>query len=267
MRLSIGCFDTVLKGLRSRKFSKKRPLPIFRDCLEVRVEEPLLDASGEIDMFESAQLDSRSMCLYGPKNKEGYRRFKIDHEFDISALKDVIPDDSGLITMSSQTYESSTGIEFVIIPGYRLKNPKANFYAVRTKVYNSIKSKLIRGEKVAIDENFAKINTWLTKDEVPNNLLWQVLALKSNDASVRNLRESSAFLRDRYVPKAVEYSCFGDDNQGMGVYINPSFTDFRLRSFFVDSARGRSDAKTKESFNRKCCFPRYARKRQVSAKN
>ena len=210
----------------------------LRQNMQARVDTPVLE--NETNLWNT-WLDSKTMNLYGGLNEDKRRRFKIDHDFDLSMIVDSDINSDGSIITAGETYMTSKGTEFIVIGRSDLKGAD-NDYAIRADKYESIREQLGKGDYKVSDLEEAggfRINDSLTKEEVLRSDGWKELAVGKNNASEKEYEEASTFLEE-YVSKAEDNNCFR--SRGMGFYVGKEVDWFKVRPWYVGDSINWSSA-------------------------
>lgn len=90
--------------------------PTFRDNLLTRIDEPIVGGANT----QNHILGSRTIIVYGGQHEKGKYRFKVDREFPVEKLSQIIssyPRPCNHCAPTDQdVYEKSEGTEFIITP-------------------------------------------------------------------------------------------------------------------------------------------------------
>ncbi len=232
------------------------PVPSFRQNLEARVSgPPVVDG---VNIWQT-NLNSRTTMLEGDNYHgyntieiDGYRAFKVDHDFDLSLITGTMFADGGL-EISAPQYHSSQGTEFVIIKKEDLQGADCD-YAIRRDKYNAFRSaNATRNYELEpfVKVGGFKINRDLTIEEAKSSDGWLELCVGKNKASEADYAEAKCFLGN-YADKAIANNCFSDD-LGMSFCVNTDAMDSAMHLWYVHSSRVGSSANGRGSL---CSFVR-----------
>ena len=179
----------------------------IRQIMEARVDTPVIEKGNGWQTL----VDSKTMTFYGGVNEDGWNRFKIDHGADISSIVNLqgssLP--CGTLSIDEKTYMQSQGTEFIIIDMEKKKRfrsrgnyqGKRDLYAIKADEYGSIRDQLNEG--------------------------WIELAVGKNNASKEDYIKAAEFLKEKFVPQAVNHNCFRED-EGMGFGVTSNQDHFRV---------------------------------------
>lgn len=130
--------DNVQKGLLEQVYS-------IMDIMFSRIETPVIDNNPlswkkETDLWEYA-INSKTMFLTGGRNEDKRKRFKIDHDYNLSSIVDKKVDSNGSISIDEDIYNASEGTEYIVIEKGEIDVAKSD-YAIRADKYELLKGKM-----------------------------------------------------------------------------------------------------------------------------
>lgn len=274
---------TVQKGIETIVNSGKEVFTISQNMRERLKHTSVLPHKlyDKTDVWDN-YLDSRSMVVYGRKNKDKRFRFKIDHDFNLKKIigKDVRTD--GAIDIRPYDFNNSKGTEFIIIKRDEIDGAGSD-YAIRKDKYDRLVKTHTdfknHSEMLSVQDlcnaGGCRINTDLmtggiiqlegiTGDPESEPIfvhdIWFALAAGINNYSKLVYDTEIIRLLADYISLAGKRGCFksarehfygiGDkgcdasiyDAKGMGVEIGDEFDDYKVQSLCLSSPTNRSDA-------------------------
>jgi|GEM_PF-4011858 len=251
-------YSNVLKGLhdlRSRAygFCKNVEFRVFNDSAP--------DEQGiEHDVWNE-WLDSRTFVLYGGRDPRGLCRFKIDHDFDIGFVDQIVAQ-KGLffgesLPIDEKMYAESQGKEFVILPE---SDSIDGTFAIRSERYDKIIEKfgaVIYGVVDITNLGAFRINSHLDFKEIfdprPSEETkyvhegWLELMARGNNSS--DVEYMTALLiMSGYLSRLGDHGFFQQDKEthekkkGMGFFVETRVSRYKARPFSLGGVQDHSDA-------------------------
>lgn len=250
MTLGLYTAATILEGLVILDTS------VFstRGNMEARVVTPVLE-NGK-DLWATC-LDSKERIHYGGTNSDGRHRFKIEQAPDITRFLHTHFNEDGSIPTDERAYSTSSGTEFIIIPGSDIGTHAD--YAIGELMYSNLRAKHPRGPFTVRDIEEAggfKINVFLDKDEVIEdngrkieelelfNIHrvhggWLELARHEKGTCTWQYFEAEKLLLV-YVREAEKQGCF--NVRGMAFFVDAHEKGYKMHPVHIDRASNGSAA-------------------------